>query len=180
MYSLHLLTTASPSILKSEFFKWYNTYQSFLLLYRQRLGGTLRKIVGAGILYMILSCVESYLKLVQPKNNGSIDILIASLMLAIMDTGLCVGVFSSLSATIRALRLKRLFALLKELYMGLIIFLYELQEHGKNIFIQGIYWHAHFRRSGLFYLHVLVHLFSSNGHLSYRKYFLNYKARHKQ
>lgn len=60
--------------------------------------------------------------------------------------------------------------------MDRIIFLYESQERGKDFFIQALYRHAHFRRSGLFYLHVLVHLFSSNGHLPFRKYFLNPKT----
>ena len=51
--------------------------------------------------------------------------------------------------------------------MDRINFVYESQERGKDFFIQALYRHAHFRRSGLFYLHVLVHLFLLNEHMSF-------------
>jgi len=69
----------------------------------------LRKIVKAGIVYMVISAIESYLKLVQPKNNASINIYAASLILAVMDAALCFWIFSSLVATIRAVGTKKLF-----------------------------------------------------------------------
>ena len=46
-----------------------------------------------------------------------------------------------------------------------------LQEHGKDEIVQAIFRHARFRRTCLFDLHVLVHLFLSNEFLPYRKSF---------
>jgi len=59
---------------------------------------------------MVLSAVESYLKLVQPKNNGSKNIYAASLILALMDAALCFWIFSSLVATVFFLGLERTLA----------------------------------------------------------------------
>ena len=67
----------------------------------------LQRIVGVGVIYFVLSAVETYMKLVQPKNNGSRNIYAASMILALLDAGLCFWIFSSLVQTIRTLRLRR-------------------------------------------------------------------------
>lgn len=70
----------------------------------------LQKIVGVGAVYMILSAVETYMKLVQPKNIATRNVYAASLLLALMDAALCFWIFSSLVQTVRTLRLRRYMA----------------------------------------------------------------------
>ena len=67
----------------------------------------LQRIVGVGVIYMVLSSVESWMKLVQPKNDNSRNIYAASLLLALMDAGISFWIFSSLVQTTRTLRLRR-------------------------------------------------------------------------
>jgi hypothetical protein len=74
---------------------------------RPRLGAMLQRIVGVGIVYMILSAVETYLILVQPKNDGSRNIYAASFLLALLDAAICFWIFLSLVQTTRTLRLRR-------------------------------------------------------------------------
>lgn len=75
--------------------------------HRPRLGAMLQRIVGVGIIYMILSAVETYLILVQPKNEGSHSIDVASFLLALLDAAICFWIFLSLVQTTRTLRLRR-------------------------------------------------------------------------
>nr|CAH0103091.1 unnamed protein product [Daphnia galeata] len=74
---------------------------------KPRLGAMLQRIVGVGIVYMILSAVETYLILVQPKNDGSRNIYAASFLLALLDAAICFWIFLSLVQTTRTLRLRR-------------------------------------------------------------------------
>ena len=77
------------------------------LYFRPRLGAVLQRIVGIGVIYMVLSSIESWMKLVQPKNDNSNNIYAASLLLALMDAGISFWIFSSLVQTTRTLRLRR-------------------------------------------------------------------------
>ncbi|EFX88032.1 hypothetical protein DAPPUDRAFT_311546 [Daphnia pulex] len=74
---------------------------------KPRLGAMLQRIVGVGVVYMILSAVETYLILVQPKNDGSRNIYAASFLLALLDAAICFWIFLSLVQTTRTLRLRR-------------------------------------------------------------------------
>jgi len=74
---------------------------------KPRLGAVLQRIVGIGVIYMVLSSIESWMKLVQPKNDNSNNIYAASLLLALMDAGISFWIFSSLVQTTRTLRLRR-------------------------------------------------------------------------
>lgn len=67
----------------------------------------LQKIVGIGFIYMVLSAIETYLKLVQPKNDRSRNIFAASLLLVLLDAAVAFWIFSSLVQTTRTLRLRR-------------------------------------------------------------------------
>lgn len=74
---------------------------------RPRLGAMLQRIVGVGVVYMVLSAVETYLILVQPKNDRSRNIYAASFLLALLDAAICFWIFLSLVQTTRTLRLRR-------------------------------------------------------------------------
>ncbi|XP_057367235.1 transmembrane protein 87A-like [Daphnia carinata] len=74
---------------------------------KPRLGAMLQRIVGVGVVYMVLSAVETYLILVQPKNDRSRNIYAASFLLALLDAAICFWIFLSLVQTTRTLRLRR-------------------------------------------------------------------------
>lgn len=67
----------------------------------------LQKIVGVGVMYMVLSSIEAHMKLVQPKNVAQRGMYFASFMLALLDAAICFWIFSSLVQTTRTLRLRR-------------------------------------------------------------------------
>ncbi len=67
----------------------------------------LQRIVGVGVIYMLLSSVETHMRLVQPKNESSLQYSAASLLLALLDAGISFWIFSSLVHTTRTLRLRR-------------------------------------------------------------------------
>ncbi|XP_037960392.1 transmembrane protein 87A [Teleopsis dalmanni] len=73
---------------------------------KPRLGPMLHRVVGVGALYFVLACVESYLRVmsIKPDNN---ELLVASIPLAVLDTGICWWIFTSLVQTTRTLRLRR-------------------------------------------------------------------------
>ena len=67
----------------------------------------LQRIVGVGVIYMVLSSVETHMELVQPKNDTSREIAAALFLLALLDAGISFWIFSSLVQTTRTLRLRR-------------------------------------------------------------------------
>jgi hypothetical protein len=75
--------------------------------HRPRLGPTLHRVVGVGLLYNFLAYIESYLRVMQSKNDPNNKILIASIPLAVLDSGICWWIFTSLVQTTRTLRLRR-------------------------------------------------------------------------
>nr|CAD7455748.1 unnamed protein product [Timema tahoe] len=74
---------------------------------KPRLGPMLHRVVGTGGLYFILASVESYLRVMHPKNDPSNQIFIASVPLAVLDSAICWWIFTSLVQTTRTLRLRR-------------------------------------------------------------------------
>lgn len=66
----------------------------------------LHRVVGVGTLYFVLACVESYLRITNVKSDRS-ELLVASIPLAVLDTGICWWIFTSLVQTTRTLRLRR-------------------------------------------------------------------------
>ncbi|XP_017075768.1 LOW QUALITY PROTEIN: transmembrane protein 87A [Drosophila eugracilis] len=73
---------------------------------KPRLGPMLHRVVGVGTLYFVLACVESYLRITNIKTDRS-ELLVASIPLAVLDTGICWWIFTSLVQTTRTLRLRR-------------------------------------------------------------------------
>lgn len=66
----------------------------------------LHRVVGVGTLYLILACVESYLRVMHAKTKRS-ELLVANIPLAFVDSGICYWIFTSLVQTTRTLRLRR-------------------------------------------------------------------------
>ncbi|KAI9584090.1 transmembrane protein 87A [Glossina fuscipes] len=73
---------------------------------KPRLGPMLHRVVGVGTLYLILACVESYLRVMHAKTKRS-ELLVANIPLAFVDSGICYWIFTSLVQTTRTLRLRR-------------------------------------------------------------------------
>lgn len=67
----------------------------------------LHRVVGTGVLYLVLACVESFLRIMHTKNDPSNQILVASIPLAVLDSAICWWIFTSLVQTTRTLRLRR-------------------------------------------------------------------------
>lgn len=67
----------------------------------------LHRVVGVGALYFLLACVESYLRVMRNKPDIQNELLVASIPLAVLDTGICWWIFTSLVQTTRTLRLRR-------------------------------------------------------------------------
>ncbi|KAJ9580247.1 hypothetical protein L9F63_004095 [Diploptera punctata] len=74
---------------------------------KPRLGPMLHRVVGTGLLYFTLAAIESYLRIMHPKNDPSNQILVASIPLAVLDSAICWWIFTSLVQTTRTLRLRR-------------------------------------------------------------------------
>lgn len=74
---------------------------------RPRLGPMLHRVVGTGVLYFTLAAIESYLRVMHPKNDPSNQTLVASIPLAVLDSAICWWIFTSLVQTTRTLRLRR-------------------------------------------------------------------------
>lgn len=70
---------------------------------KPRLGPMLHRVVGVGALYFVLAFIESYLRVMRKPN----ELLVASIPLAVLDTGICWWIFTSLVQTTRTLRLRR-------------------------------------------------------------------------
>ncbi|KAH8403204.1 hypothetical protein KR222_007264, partial [Zaprionus bogoriensis] len=73
---------------------------------KPRLGPMLHRVVGVGALYFLLACVESYLRITKVNSDRS-ELLVATIPLAVLDTGICWWIFTSLVQTTRTLRLRR-------------------------------------------------------------------------
>lgn len=74
---------------------------------KPRLGATLHRVVGVGLLYFFLAASEGYLRITKSKNDPSKDTLVASVPLAVLDSAICWWIFSALVNTTRTLRLRR-------------------------------------------------------------------------
>ncbi len=67
----------------------------------------LQRIVGAGVIYMVLFSVETHMELVQPNIDTSREIAAALILMALLDAGISFWIFSSLVQTTGTLRLRR-------------------------------------------------------------------------
>ncbi|XP_023016226.1 transmembrane protein 87A [Leptinotarsa decemlineata] len=130
---------------------------------KPRLGATLHRVVGVGLLYLFLAASEAYLRITRAKNDPSRDILVASVPLAVLDSAICWWIFSALVNTTRTLRLRRnetklnLYrhftnTLIFSVAASVFFMLYCIKVHHfvdclvvwKDIWIEEAYWHILF------------------------------------
>ncbi|CAH1103958.1 unnamed protein product [Psylliodes chrysocephalus] len=130
---------------------------------KPRLGATLHRVVGVGLLYFFLAASEAYLRITKVKSDPSRDILVASVPLAVLDSAICWWIFSALVNTTRTLRLRRnetkltlyrhftntlIFSVLASVFF----MLYTIKAHRfvdclvkwKDIWVDEAYWHILF------------------------------------
>lgn len=129
---------------------------------KPRLGASLHRVVGVGVLYFILAASEAYLRVTQPRNENK-DVMVASVPLAVLDSAICWWIFSALVNTTRALRLRRnevklsLYkhftnTLIFAVIASVIYMLYSIKAHRlvtclttwKDMWLDDAYWHILF------------------------------------
>lgn len=130
---------------------------------KPRLGATLHRVVGVGLLYFFLAASEAYLRIIHPKNDKSKDLLVASVPLAVLDSAICWWIFSALVNTTRTLKLRRnevklsLYrhftnTLIFSLVASVFFMLYSIKTHQlvsclsvwKDLWLDEAYWHILF------------------------------------
>lgn len=130
---------------------------------KPRLGASLHRVVGVGLLYFFLAASEAYLRVTQPKNEPSKDLLVATVPLAVLDSAVCWWIFSALVNTTRTLRLRRnevklaLYrhftnTLIFAVIASVIYMLYAIKTHRligcltvwKDMWLDEAYWHILF------------------------------------
>ncbi|KAG5890066.1 hypothetical protein JTB14_003631 [Gonioctena quinquepunctata] len=130
---------------------------------KPRLGATLHRVVGVGLLYFFLAASEGYLRITKANNDPSRDVLVASVPLAVLDSAICWWIFSALVNTTRTLRLRRnetkltLYrhftnTLIFSVVASVIFMLYCIKIHHfvnclkvwKDLWIDEAYWHILF------------------------------------
>ncbi|KAL3265411.1 hypothetical protein HHI36_009615 [Cryptolaemus montrouzieri] len=130
---------------------------------KPRLGATLHRVVGVGLLYFFLACSEAYMRIIHPKNDQSKDLLVASVPLAVLDSAICWWIFSALVNTTRTLKLRRnevklaLYrhftnTLIFSLVASVFFMMYSIKTHRlvsclsvwKDLWLDEAYWHILF------------------------------------
>lgn len=130
---------------------------------KPRLGPMLHRVVGTGMLYFTLAAIESYLRVMHPKNDPSNQILVASIPLAVLDSAICWWIFTSLVQTTRTLRLRRNLVklslyrhftntLIFAVISSVVFMLYSIKYHRlaicltdwKELWVDDAYWHLLF------------------------------------
>ncbi|XP_059973463.1 transmembrane protein 87B isoform X1 [Mesoplodon densirostris] len=72
---------------------------------KPRLGTVMHRVIGLGILYFIFAATEGVIRVIGA--NDSDLVLLASLPLSLLDSGLCWWIFISLAQTMKTLRLRK-------------------------------------------------------------------------
>ncbi|XP_058879780.1 transmembrane protein 87A-like isoform X3 [Acipenser ruthenus] len=72
---------------------------------KPRLGTVMHRVVGLGVLYFLFAAIEGILRITGAKYSDLA--LLASIPLALLDSGLCWWIFVSLAQTIKTLKLRR-------------------------------------------------------------------------
>lgn len=123
----------------------------------------LHRVVGTGGLYLILACVEGYLRVMHTKNDPSNQLMVASVPLAVLDSAICWWIFTSLVQTTRTLRLRRNLikltlyghftnTLIFAVIASVIFMLYSIKAHRmsdcyndwKELWVDEAFWHVLF------------------------------------
>ncbi|XP_063240596.1 transmembrane protein 87A [Bacillus rossius redtenbacheri] len=130
---------------------------------KPRLGPTLHRVVGTGVLYLVLAVVEGYLRIARHKGDVANQVLMASIPLAVLDSAVCWWIFTSLVQTMRTLRLRRNVVklslyrhftntLIFAVVASVIFMLYSIKYHKmaiclkdwKELWVDEAYWHLLF------------------------------------
>ncbi|XP_037080065.1 LOW QUALITY PROTEIN: transmembrane protein 87A-like [Pollicipes pollicipes] len=74
---------------------------------KPRLGPLLHRVMAVGFIFFMFASIESCTRALRPKNDMSGGTLGTSVVLALLDSGICWWVFSALLSTTRTLRLRR-------------------------------------------------------------------------
>lgn len=130
---------------------------------KPRLGASLHRVVGVGVLHFFLAASEAYLRVQQPKHEQNKDLLVAAVPLAVLDSAICWWIFSALVNTTRALRLRRnevklsLYrhftnTLIFAVFASVIYMIYSIKTHRlavcltiwKDLWLDDAYWHILF------------------------------------
>ena len=120
----------------------------------------LHRVVGTGVLYLVLACVESFLRIMHTKND---QLLVASIPLAVLDSAICWWIFTSLVQTTRTLRLRRNMVklslyrhftntLIYAVLASVVFMLYSIKTHRfadcltdwKELWVDDAFWHVLF------------------------------------
>ncbi|XP_059117373.1 transmembrane protein 87B isoform X1 [Peromyscus eremicus] len=72
---------------------------------KPRLGTVMHRVIGLGLLYLVFAAVEGTMRVLGA--NDSDLVLLASLPLSLLDSGLCWWIFISLAQTMKTLRLRK-------------------------------------------------------------------------
>ncbi|XP_028749214.1 transmembrane protein 87B isoform X1 [Peromyscus leucopus] len=72
---------------------------------KPRLGTVMHRVIGLGLLYLVFAAVEGAMRVLGA--NDSDLVLLASLPLSLLDSGLCWWIFISLAQTMKTLRLRK-------------------------------------------------------------------------
>lgn len=72
---------------------------------KPRLGTVMHRVIGLGLLYLIFAAIEGVMRVIRA--NDSDLVLLASLPLSLLDSGLCWWIFISLAQTMKTLRLRK-------------------------------------------------------------------------
>ncbi|XP_042189009.1 transmembrane protein 87A isoform X2 [Callorhinchus milii] len=72
---------------------------------KPRLGTVMHRVIGLGVLYLIFAAIEGVLRITGEKESDLA--LLASIPLALLDSGLCWWIFVSLAQTIKTLKLRK-------------------------------------------------------------------------
>ncbi|XP_015981590.2 transmembrane protein 87B isoform X4 [Rousettus aegyptiacus] len=72
---------------------------------KPRLGTIMHRVIGLGLLYLTFAAVEGVMRVVRA--NDSDLVLLTSLPLSLLDSGLCWWIFISLAQTMKTLRLRK-------------------------------------------------------------------------
>ncbi|XP_008838575.1 transmembrane protein 87B isoform X2 [Nannospalax galili] len=72
---------------------------------KPRLGTVMHRVTGLGLLYFIFAAIEGVMRIIGA--NDSDLVLLASLPLSLLDSGLCWWIFISLAQTMKTLRLRK-------------------------------------------------------------------------
>ncbi|XP_055471209.1 transmembrane protein 87B isoform X2 [Psammomys obesus] len=72
---------------------------------KPRLGTVMHRVIGLGLLYLVFAAIEGVMRVIGA--NDSDLVLLASLPLSLLDSGLCWWIFISLAQTMKTLRLRK-------------------------------------------------------------------------